>query len=89
MNEDEARSLLARRLRFLLMLPYEELVERFLDRIETSEALGPSGTRYRVELSGRWEDPAARRLRIRGSIEDGEGGRVVARFWAAPGDLEP
>lgn len=87
MNEDEARSLLKRRLQILLMLPYEELVERFLDRSETYEALGPSGARYRVELSGRWEDEARRRIRVRGAIEGPEGGRLVARFSAAPGDL--
>lgn len=85
MNEDEARSLLARRLQILLMLPYEELVERFLDRAEAYEAVGPTGTSYRVEISGRWEDDR-RTIRVVGSIEDGQGGRLVARFSAAPGD---
>jgi hypothetical protein len=68
------------------MLPYEELVERFLDRSETYEAIGPTGTRYRVEVSGRWEQDG-RTIRVVGSIEDGFGGRLVARFSAAPGDL--
>lgn len=86
MNEDEARSLLGRRLQILLMLPYEELVERFLDRAEAYEAIGPTGTRYRVEVSGRFEDDRGT-FRVTGSIEDGLGGRLVARFSAAPGDL--
>ena len=86
MNEDEARSLLARRLQILRMLPYEELVERFLDQAETYEAVGPTGTSYRVEISGRWEDDRGT-IRVVAAIEDGRGGRLAARFSAAPGDL--
>jgi len=84
-NEDEARSLLARRLQILRMLPYEELVERFLDQAETYEAVGPTGTSYRVEISGRWEDDRGI-IQVIGSIEDGKGGRLAARFSAAPDD---
>ncbi len=53
---------------------YQELVERLLDREETLEVVGPSGTRYQVELQGLWDARSDDILRVLGCVDDGGGG---------------
>jgi hypothetical protein len=52
MDEAEARDILAAHLSPLRELPYDQLVRRLLDRVETAEAYGPSGAWYQLEVQG-------------------------------------
>jgi hypothetical protein len=49
-DKDEAKRVADARLDELRALIYEELVVRFLDRQETTEVVGRSGTRYQLEI---------------------------------------
>jgi hypothetical protein len=55
----------------LRQLSYRQLVERLLDREETLEVLGASGSRYQVELQSVWDARPNDVLRIPGSVDDG------------------
>ncbi len=67
----EARAVLAAEMESLRQLSYQQLVERLLDREETLEVLGASGTRYQIELQGVWDARPNDVLRILGSVDDG------------------
>jgi hypothetical protein len=56
----------------LRRVPYEALVARLLDAVETRDVAGASGTEYQIEVQGFWD--RARRpgnLRVMVSVDDG------------------
>jgi hypothetical protein len=67
----EARKVLGTQLSSLRELSYQELVARLLDREETLEVAGPSGTLYQLELQGLWDTRQKDVLRVVGSVDDG------------------
>jgi hypothetical protein len=67
----EASAILAAEVEKLRARSYSELVARLLDRQETFEVTGPSGSWYYVELQAFWDDESARNLRVLGAIDDG------------------
>lgn len=71
MDKHEAREILASELASLRRTPYEELVHRLLDRVETREAVGASGTRYQLEVQGLWDSRPREVLRVLASVDDG------------------
>ena len=71
MDKVEAGAVLAAEMESLRQLSYQQLGERLLDRVETVEVLGGSGTRYQIELQGVWDARPDDVLRILGSVDDG------------------
>jgi len=71
MDKAEAQQVLARELTVLRGLPYDDLVERFLNRSESSWVTANSGARYQLELQAFWDDPRNRTLRIAAAVDDG------------------
>jgi hypothetical protein len=71
-DDAEALKLLMLQLEEFRKLSHPELVERFLDRYETMDATGPSGTTYELEFQAFWEDEQTRALRVLGSVDDGQ-----------------
>lgn len=80
MDEAEARDILAAHLSPLRELPYDQLVRRLLDRVETAEAYGPSGAWYQLEVQGFCDAKPNEVLRVMGAID---GGRGMAREHSA------
>ena len=70
-NKLEAREVLAVQLTALRQLSYEQLVERLLDREETFDVAGPSGTQYQVELQAFWDARPNDVLHVLVSVDDG------------------
>jgi hypothetical protein len=50
---------------------YESLVERLLDKRETFELVGASGTHYQVVLQAFWDDKLQGHIRVVAAIDDG------------------
>ncbi len=50
---------------------YHSLIERLLDRVETREVVGSSGTRYQVEIRAFWDSRKGGNLRVILGIDDG------------------
>ena len=71
MDKDEALSLARAELAELRGSSYSELIERLLNRQETFERVGDSGTRYQVELQAFWDDKPNGNLRVSALIDDG------------------
>jgi hypothetical protein len=71
MDKREARTIIAAQLEPLRQLSYQELVERLLDRQETSEVVGASGAWYQLEIYALWDDRPGGVLRVWGAIDDG------------------
>ena len=55
----------------LRSLPYETLVERLLDEIETEEILAESGVTYQVEIHAMWDPWRPGDLRVLVGVDDG------------------
>jgi hypothetical protein len=55
-NKSEARAIVQGVLPELRELSYAQLADRLLDTQETSEHVGPTGTRYQVEIQAFWAD---------------------------------
>jgi len=70
MNREEAMSLLDAKLDEYRKLGYDGLAERVGDE-EVSEAVGPSGVRYQMEIQIVWDDKPSGDVRVLGSIDDG------------------
>jgi hypothetical protein len=71
MDNVEARRILAAKLDELRRLSYHQLVDRLLDREETSEVTGTSAVRYQLELQGFWDSQPDGVLRVLGCVDDG------------------
>lgn len=69
-NKEEARAIVSAQLKQLRTRPYDELRRRLLDRQETFDIAGPSGTRYQVELHAVIDGPGEN-LRVMASVDDG------------------
>lgn len=67
----EARSILGQEVEQLRRATYDELVGRLLDKTETYERRGGSGTHYQVELQAFWDDRPDKNLRVTASVDDG------------------
>jgi hypothetical protein len=53
-------------------VPYEQLIDRFLDEIETREVAAPSGTEYQAEIHAFWDMPGVQtNLRVIVGVDDG------------------
>ena len=77
MDKHEAELVLRAEARKLRAVPYPKLVERFADKQEAVDVLAPSGTTYRLEAQGFWDDRGEGGLRVVVSIDDG-GFQVLA-----------
>jgi hypothetical protein len=56
----------------LRRVPYDELVARLLDAVETRDVAGASGTEYGIEVQGFWDSRRRNgNLRVMVSIDDG------------------
>ena len=71
MEKAEAREVAAALLSELRTLPYEELARRLLDRQETSEVVGASGTRYQLEAQAFRDSRGSEDLRVTVAVDDG------------------
>lgn len=71
MDRREAETILAAELAQLRTESYGALVQRLLDKQETPERIGASGTRYQLELQAFWDGEPHADLRVIGSIDDG------------------
>jgi hypothetical protein len=70
-DKDEARRLALARIAELRQLGWSELRDRYLQRPETVEVGGPSGTRYQVETQAFWDRGTEGDLRVMVSVDDG------------------
>jgi hypothetical protein len=70
MKEQEAKDLLYEHLKEYRRRSYAELVA-LLERPQTTEVGGPSGTRYQIEVQVFWDGPRNGNVRVLGSIDDG------------------
>ena len=87
MSVEEARTIAATRLKELRAVSRDELLRRLAERQETDEAVGPSGTRYQIEVQGLWDDRDQTNLRVMVSVDDGGLGAfapVTEDFIVAP-----
>jgi hypothetical protein len=72
MNKKEARSILSEHLIGYRSRAYAELASWVSERqIDTPEVVGPSGTRYYIEIQFFWDDRPDGNVRVIGSIDDG------------------
>jgi hypothetical protein len=72
MDKKEARSLLAEHLARYRSRSYAELSAWARERrIDTPEAVGPSGTRYQIEVQFFWDDKPEGDVRVCAAIDDG------------------
>ena len=71
MDRDEARQVFAQEMADLTRRSYQELVDVLLNKPQTVEKTGPSGTRYQVELEAWWDEKPNGVLRVTGAIDDG------------------
>jgi len=68
----EAGSIMDRYVTRLRALPYQELRRRVENEVvETSETIGPSETRYQLEVQAFWDDRAKCNIRVIVAIDDG------------------
>jgi hypothetical protein len=70
MDNDEARGLLRQRLDLYRTRSHHELQALIADP-EVIELVGPSGTRFCIEVLAVWDDQVGGQLRVIGSIDDG------------------
>jgi nanoRNase/pAp phosphatase (c-di-AMP/oligoRNAs hydrolase) len=72
MNKKEANSIVSEHLARYRSRPYAELASWAReDRIDTAEAVGPSGTRYQIEVRFFWDAKPEGDVRVCASIDDG------------------
>lgn len=71
MDRQEAGAVAAGIVAELRSIPYDALVKRFLDEIETRELTGGSGTEYQAEIQGVWDSGQPGDLRIMVAVDDG------------------
>jgi len=77
MDTKEARSVLAEHLSQYRSRSYAELVAWVREhRIDTPEAVGPSGNQYQIEVQFFWDGKSGEDVRVSGSISDGRGIRA-------------
>jgi|GEM_PF-782785 hypothetical protein len=77
MDTKETRSILAEHLARYRSRSYAELAAWVRDgRIDTPEAIAPSGNRYQIELQFFWDDEPNGDVRVSGSISDSRGIRA-------------
>ena len=69
MNHDEALTILRTHLDGYRGQSYEEL-QRLLGAPVTTEATGPSGTGYQIQVQAAWTDEPGGTLRVVGGISD-------------------
>jgi hypothetical protein len=78
-DEQEAREVLKPIVTEFRARSYAELREVTLDHPEVRDVVGPSGTRYQVEIGSVLDDAKHNRnLRVFFSIDDGRGWRAIA-----------
>jgi hypothetical protein len=70
MDSNEARTLLLTEMVRYRRTSYLEL-QRLLNEQDTCEAVGPSGTKYQIEIQAFWDSGRGGDLRVRGTIDDG------------------
>ena len=70
MNTDEARTLLVAELLRYRAQSYTAL-QRLIREQDTYAVIGPSGTKYQVEILAHWQGPPEGDLRVMGAIDDG------------------
>jgi|SRR5215210_2564834 len=71
MDRREAHGIISVELTRLRAETYQALVERLLDKQETFERIGASGTRYQVELEAFCDDKPHGNLLVIAAIDDG------------------
>ena len=72
MNQEEAKEILANRVRQLKKLPYSEFRAWVIEKkIETPVANGPSGTEYQIEIQAMWDSKRRGDIRVFVSVDDG------------------
>jgi hypothetical protein len=72
MDKKEARSILAEHLARYRSRSYAALAAWAREgRIDTPEAVGPSGTRYQIEVQFFWDGKPEKDVRVCASIDDG------------------
>jgi hypothetical protein len=72
MDNKEARSILAEHLARYRLRSYAELASWAREgRAATAEAVGPTGTRYQIEVQFFWDDKPQGDVRVGASIDDG------------------
>jgi hypothetical protein len=72
MDKKEARSILAEHLARYRSRSYAELATWIREsRIDTPQAVAPSGARYQIEVQFFWDDTPNGNVRVYASIDDG------------------
>ena len=71
MNKAEARQVLREAMSELRQRSYQDLVHDWLDQPDCHSRLGPSGTKYQIEVQAFWDKGKPGPLRVLGSIDDG------------------
>ena len=72
MDKKEARSILAEHLTRYRSRSYAELAAWVREgRVDTPQAVAPSGTRYQIEVQFFWDDKPHGDVRVCASIDDG------------------
>lgn len=71
MNKDEAKGIIQEELEPFRLKPYAELVLMIEGEPFVTERVGPSGTRYQIEIEAFWDDKSGGDVRVIGSIDDG------------------
>jgi hypothetical protein len=71
MDKAEATILLATELARFRERPYADLVAMVDSPKHTVEVLGPSGTRYYLDVVVYWDGEPGRNVRVTGTIDDG------------------
>jgi len=70
MDNAEATAVLTREMARYRAMPYAELV-LLLDETNHIDTVGPSGTKYQVDIEVMWDDKSKGDLRIIGAVDDG------------------
>lgn len=71
MDNAEAADIAESVIERLRAMPYETLVDRLLDKVETEEIAAHSGVHYQVEMQAMWDAGRPGNLRVLVGVDDG------------------
>ena len=71
MDRDEAAVVAEGVIGRLRGMPYQALVDQFLDQDEVESVVAPSGVTYQVEIQARWDSGEPPNLRVIVGVDDG------------------
>jgi len=84
MNKEEAKSVLNNELDRFRTMSHEDLVRTVGDVVYTTEQMGRSGEKYKIEIKTKWKKRKKSTVRISANIRNAEVSPQESRTWNIP-----